>query len=58
MAEHLHTMSSTAESKFFDFPFVFLTSAALVYLLSLVFFALLQNLPGYLHRLCQQMMIP
>jgi hypothetical protein len=58
VAEHLHAMSSATESKFFDLPFVFSTSAALVYLLSLVFFALLQNLPGYLHRLCQQMMIP
>jgi Flp pilus assembly protein TadB len=58
VAERLHTMSSAAESKFFDLPFVFSTFAALVYLLSLVFFSLLQNLLGYLCRLCQQMMIP
>jgi hypothetical protein len=58
VAERLHTMSSAAESKFFDLPFVFSTSAALVYLLSLVFFSLLQNLLGYLRRLCQEMMIP
>jgi hypothetical protein len=37
VAERLHTMSSAAKSKFFDLPFVFLTSAALLYLLSLVF---------------------
>jgi hypothetical protein len=54
VAERLHTMSSAAESKFFDLPSVFSTSAALVYLLSLVSsFSFLQNLPGYLHRLCQ-----
>jgi hypothetical protein len=58
MVERLHTMSSTAESKFFDLLFVFSTSAALVYPLSFVFFSLLQNLPGYPRRLCQQMTIP
>jgi hypothetical protein len=36
VAERLHTMSSAVESKFFDLPFVFSTSAALMYLLSLV----------------------
>jgi hypothetical protein len=36
VAERLHTMSAAAESKIFDLSFIFLTSAALLYLLSLV----------------------
>jgi hypothetical protein len=36
MAERLHTMSSAAESKRFALSFLFLTSVALVYSLSLV----------------------
>jgi soluble lytic murein transglycosylase-like protein len=62
VAERLHTISSAAESKIFDLSLYFrllLRSCTCCHLSPFSFsFLLLQNLPGCLRRLCQQMMIP
>jgi hypothetical protein len=59
VAERLHTMSSAAESKIFDLSFcMFDFCCTRVPVVTCLFFSFLQNLSGYLRRLCQQMMIP
>jgi hypothetical protein len=62
VAERLHTISSTAESKIFDLSLYFrllLRSCTYCHLSPFSFSCLLlHNLPGCLRRLCQQMMIP
>jgi hypothetical protein len=61
VTEHLRTMSATAEGKHFSLSFIS-TLVALLYLLILFFpFSLssfvVQDLPGYLRRLCNRAMI-
>jgi hypothetical protein len=62
MAEHLRTMSTTAEGKYFALSSI-LTFVCIVVLVDtfLSFFLLsyfiVQDLPGYLRRLCNRTMI-
>jgi hypothetical protein len=58
VAERLHTMSTTAESKCFALSSVvdFCCTGVFVDTCLLLFFSIAQNLPGYLRRLCKQTM--
>jgi hypothetical protein len=59
VAERLHTMSTVAKSKHFALSSIFDFCCTGVPVVTCLFFSFLfvQNLPGYLRRLCKQTMI-